>query len=562
MGLYHPRTAVSKYYSILFSLPHWKLITLIMIFLLSLTVVLLGKGSVPFILNTVFVLLTLVMYRKIHGRTVFWKLKRITGMSLTILIYSILYYVLSRDWRLSSVSSAILFIIVLQGLDGTSWWRYIIGILPSFLTVIVYENIVSSTEMFDVIYPLIMSYSIIILLNILIYEIMGRRRINGFKAPDIGSLFLQNWLNGSREIEEVFERLGVFSNVSTYVVKSNGFALIYTDLHYGPFSNTGSSQLPMLVREDCVKVGLDVFLLHGFGSHDRNIASSKYMKDYLRQLIPLLFENCNTFLKYHGAFKNKFENNWEVTGIVFDKVSFLIVSRPLMGIDDLPYEFQTEYGLKAKEYGLGDLILIDAHNWEKQEEIDLHGLRKALDESLSIVKELRAREPEDTFVKHHCFTTQAPGLIKGEVCILQIRGVTHEKVVLLLLRGNNMAPGLRDTLLGLLRNKLGNDAIIEVLTNDEHTETGVRANITYIPVHNSEQLTRDLSEHIDRFNGLKEDLGICLKKGRMNVKLMGDAAILLEKILRESYVESAVLLVSYAFLTPWIVKFLWNLMGF
>ncbi|MEM4748503.1 MAG: DUF2070 domain-containing protein, partial [Thermosphaera sp.] len=96
----------------------------------------------------------------------------------------------------------------------------------------------------------------------------------------------------------------------------------------------------------------------------------------------------------------------------------------------------------------------------------------------------------------------------------------------------------------------------------EHTETGVRANITYIPVHNSEQLTRDLSEHIDRFNGLKEDLGICLKKGRMNVKLMGDAAILLEKILRESYVESAVLLVSYAFLTPWIVKFLWNLMGF
>ncbi|WP_448577669.1 DUF2070 family protein [Thermosphaera sp.] len=561
MGLYRPKTTVGKYYSILFSLPHWKVLAVAIIGILLLTVVILRYESTPFIMNTLLTLFVLEVYGRIVRGTVFHKLKRRVGLSLTILVYSLINYVLLKDWRVSTISTAIMFVIVIQGLDGTRWWRYIVAVTPSFLTLLIIDQIILE---FPNVYTrlLFLSFLLIIFLDLVIYVVMGRHRINGFKAPDLGSLFLRNWLNGDKEIEKVFEKLGVYHNVTSYILRTDGFALVYTDLHYGPFSNTGSSQLPMLIRNTYLKLGLDVYLLHGFGSHDRNIASSDYVKDYLARLETAILDNCGKELKYHGSFKVKGKDYWEVTGIVFDKVSFLIVSRPVKGIDDLPYELQVEYALKAKHLGLGDVILVDAHNWERQEEMDFEELRKTLDESLGLVEKIRSRVPEQPLAKHLCFKTNAPGLIEGEACLLQIGSSTYEETILLLLRGNNMEPGLRDNLVELLRKSLGGEVIAEVLTNDEHTETGIRANITYIPVHYSDNLRRDLEVQLERFKTIKPHGRICVNEENLNVKLFGKSAFQLEQLVKKSYVESAFLLIAYAFATPVLLKFIWGMAGF
>ncbi len=561
MGLYRPKTAVGKYYSILFSLPHWKILAASIIGVLLLTVALLRDESIPFITNTIITLVVLEVYRRITKNTVFHKLKRRVGLSLTVLIYSLINYVLLRDWRVSTISSAILLTIVIQGLDGTRWWRYIVAVLPPLVTLLLIDQAILE---FPSIYISSLSFSLllIVLLDLTVYAVMGRHRINGFKAPDLGSLFLRNWLNGDREIEKVFDSLGVYHNVTSYILRTNSFALLYTDLHYGPFSNTGSSQLPLLIRDAYSKLGLDVYLLHGFGSHDRNIASSKYVKDYLSRLETVILEDCEEELKYHGSFKARSRDYWEITGIVFDKVAFLIVSRPVKGIDDLPYELQVEYALKAKNLGLGDVILVDAHNWERQEEMDFEELGEALEESLGLVEKMRSRRPEKPLIKHLCFKTDAPGLIDGEACLLQIWSLNYERLVLLLLRGNNMEPGLRDTLVELIRNSLGGEVIAEVLTNDEHTETGIRANITYIPVHYSDSLRRDLEAQLERFKNIEPGGKLCVIKENLNVKLLGDSAFQLEQLVRKSYVESALLLIAYAFLTPVLLKLIWVFTGF
>ena len=557
MGLYRPKNAVGRYYSVLFSLPHWKVLASAIIAILFLAVAFLRYESVPFIVNTVVTITILEIYRRVVRNTVFHKLKRRVGLAFTTLVYSLIYYVIFGDWRVSIISTAIMLTIVIQGLDGTRWWRYIVAIIPPLLTLLFIDEVAFE---FPSTYILLLSlcFLLIVLLDLAVYIVIGRHRINGFKAPDIGSLFLRNWLNGDREIERVFDGLGVYQNVASRVIRTNNFALIYTDLHYGPFSNTGSSQLPMIIRSIYSKLGLDVYLLHGFGSHDRNIASSKYVKDYLTRLETTIFDDCREQLKYHGSFKVSSRSYWEITGIVLDKLSLLIVSRPVKGIDDLPYELQVEYALKAKDLGIGDLILIDAHNWEKQDEMDFEELRRTLEESLVLIEKLRSRIPEKPLVKHHCFKTSAPGLIEGEACLLQIWSSNYEKTVLLLLRGNNMEPGLREDLAGLIRKSLGEEVIVEVLTNDEHSETGIRANITYIPVHNSESFKKDLEAQLERFKTIDPVEKLCVSKMNLNVKLLGDSAFQLEQLVRKSYVESALLLIAYAFLTPILLKFIWD----
>jgi putative membrane protein len=558
MGLYRPKNAVGRYYSVLFSLPHWKVLASAIIAILFLAVAFLRYESVPFIVNTVVTITILEIYRRVVRNTVFHKLKRRVGLAFTTLVYSLIYYVIFGDWRVSIISTAIMLTIVIQGLDGTRWWRYIVAIIPPILTLLFIDEVAFEFPS-TYIFLLSLCFLLIVLLDLAVYIVIGRHRINGFKAPDLGSLFLRNWLNGDREIEGVFDGLGVYQNVASRVFRTNNFALIYTDLHYGPFSNTGSSQLPMIIRNIYSKLGLDVYLLHGFGSHDRNIASSKYVKDYLTRLETTIFDDCREQLKYHGSFKVSSRSYWEITGIVFDKLSLLIVSRPVKGIDDLPYELQVEYALKAKDLGIGDLILIDAHNWEKQDEMDFEELRRTLEESLVLIEKLRSRIPEKPLVKHHCFKTSAPGLIEGEACLLQIWSSNYEKTVLLLLRGNNMEPGLREDLAGLIRKSLGEEVIVEVLTNDEHSETGIRANITYIPVHNSESFKKDLEVQLERFKTIEPVEKLCVSKMNLNVKLLGDSAFQLEQLVRKSYVESALLLIAYAFLTPILLKFIWDL---
>ncbi|MEM4601875.1 MAG: DUF2070 family protein, partial [Desulfurococcaceae archaeon] len=400
MKVYRPRSVVSKYYAMLFSLPRWQyLATMFIVIGLSL-IISMGDQSFPLLINSSLVFAVISIYAKLYTKSVFYKVKRSIGIALTVLIYSAIFTAITRKALVAISSTSTLIAVVLLGLDGANISRLILASIPSLTTI--YVSHVTGYIDLDKLLLGAAIVSVVLALEILIIAFMSRRKINQHSFPAIGTLFLRNWLDRRTEIEEVFDDLGEHQYVNPRMVELGKLAVVYTDVHYGPFSNIGSSRLPKALLDVFRKIGFnDVISLHGLGSHDRNIASSKHMETYIDALVKIYLNSERVPLLYHGSFISE-DNEWRALGVVFDKFSLLFVSRPGRGIDDLPYILQVEYELKAKSRGLGDTVIVDSHNWELEDKLDITTLRPLLDRSLLEIERLRHRAPVEVNSKYKC----------------------------------------------------------------------------------------------------------------------------------------------------------------
>ena len=111
-----------------------------------------------------------------------------------------------------------------------------------------------------------------------------------------------------------------------------------------------------------------------------------------------------------------------------------------------------------------------------------------------------------------------------------------------------MVPGLRDKIINVILNE-GYD-LAEVLTNDEHRETGLFSDYVYTPVQYSQKLLdivkkmanealRTISKSNLRYIFVERDL-----------HLMGDLAWKLLELLEEVFYKSLLLNILYIALTP------------
>jgi putative membrane protein len=550
--LYRPKSFVSRYYQVLFTLPKWQFLAAAFLLVALAVIAVFGARSTPVIFSSVLTFAVLAAYRLAYRDTVFWKLKRVVGLSLAVLVYGAVFTVLTGDAMISAASSTTLIAITLLGLDGTSPARYIVVATPAtaaslllwLLGLIPPSGLIKG----------LLVVAILCIADAAIYLFMSRRRVCGYRLPDVGTLFLRNWLDKRTDIEEFFEKCSSEELVNPRVIELPGLLVVYTDVHYGPFSNVGSSRLPEIIQRSFEKLGVGkVLALHGLGSHDRNIASALHVEEYVRALKSAYTCARKEELLYHGAFLLE-RGEWRLLGLVFDKASLIFISRPGAGIDDLPYSLQEEYVLEARKAGLGDLVLVDSHNWEltSEERVPVEALRGLAGEVVLKIAELRSRPPTEVLSKYVCFKARAQGLINGEGCVLCIGGKGRESVCLAYLRGNNMKPGVRDMIVEHLK-EAGAD-YIEVVTNDEHSETATRASIVYVPVHESSELLNAVSTAAKRLAEMPWSSGGRYWSFKINVKLMGGAMLDLAKILKSSTRESAALLLFYALASPLILS--------
>jgi len=531
---------VGKYCAVLFALPKWQYLTITLIAVSALLVVFMREESPPLLVNAAVLYALLELYAKTSGaKTVFYKFKRRIGLSLATLVYSTFILALTRESSVSVASSVALVATIVLGLDGVGTQKYLLAVAPPVITLSALR-LLGYQATRDFIAGLLVAFSLV-LVDLVLRTIVSKWRVNEYSYLELGMLFFKNWLDRKTEIEPVFEELGVYQYVNPRIVELGNLALIYTDVHYGPFSNVGSSRLPELLSRAFKKLGVkNVVALHGLGSHDRNIASAKYVYEYLENLVKAYLGNGKTKLLYHGAFLAE-DGEWRVLGLVFDKLSILVVSRPGKGIDDLPYSIQLDYEVKARREGLGDVVIVDAHNWELQEIPNLRRLRAILDKSLGEIARLKSRSPVEVYYNYKCFEARVPGVIGDEGCVLCIAGEGKEKVCIACLRGNNMEPGVRDTIIRELE-PLGAD-YVEALTNDEHSETGVRPYVAYTPVGESPELVEALRKVVLSLKDAGYQESAWLYTCRMDLKLMGES---INRIKREMVFVGKALAVAYS----------------
>jgi len=555
LKIYRPSTPVGKYYAILFSLPHRNVILGITILFVIITVLSMGFNSIPYIIYFLSIVFTLLIYTRITN-SMLYKLKRILGLSLFSSIYALIIGLFTK-WDIGVLGSTTILTVVLLGLDGTKIYRYLFSLLPAWITLIITYPF--NSFFIQKLYLYLASSLLIVLADYIIYLFLGRYRFRDHKAPDLGTLFLWNWLERRRDLEKVFENMGCETIVKPRILINDHVAIIYTDVHYGPFSNIGSSMLPMkldqLFAEKFNRIPL---ILHGMGSHERNIVSSREADRFTEYIASLISNEEAYTQKYYGAFKLVGSDQWEVLSLVFTDISLLFISRPGSGIDDLPYDLQRIYEEKALARGIGDIILIDAHNWEKEKDFNIEALKDLLDRALAEIEELKNnRDPVDVMVRSTIVYSNALGVIGNRVYGLEIKGVDGRGHVLLVyFRGNNIAPGVRDEIRELISRRYGKLEYIEVLTNDEHTETGVRAFVTYIPIQETGELKEAIINLIDRIKESNWYKKLYLIGDTEEFKLMDNDIDKLVRLLEKVYPLTTILLSSYVLVTPVILAYL------
>jgi len=550
--------SINSYYRALFGLPRTSYIILSALLFLGIVYITLGRNSIPILIYYSILTITLIIYSRIV-RTVFKPVRRILGLALATMIFSYIISLIFNDCVLGIVSSISMFVIPLIGLDGFKASRYIYSVTPSTLTLMILSMLNFITPIY--LYKYLLIIGVLIAIDVAIYMYLSRYKVEEYSAPQLGTLFLQNWLESWTDIDHVFGDLGESIKVSPRIIGNDKISIVYTDIHYGPFSNIGSSLLPMYMERDSNERGRDVIILHGMGSHERNISSIKDTRVFVEQLIGMM-EGRGVPQKYYGAFKIRGEDNWEVLGLVFSNISLLFISRPVYGIDDLPYVLQEEVEKRSMEMGLGDVVLIDSHNWEMQREFKIDGLRKLLDEALKRIMEIRSREPVDPVVKIVSSRVEASGIIGGVVRLIEISGVdARDRVLLIYFRGNNMTPYLRNEILSSVVKKTRGEAYVEVVTNDEHSETGVLPGVAYVPVQNSKEIVENIKAMVDKLSGMRGYNGLNYIRETLETRVLGSNAYRFMELLEKTYFKTAALLLSYLMLSPFLTYVLLKIVG-
>lgn len=555
MGLYRPNTIISKYYMILFSLPNKYVLTILVVFYLLLSLIFLRENSIPYITYTLSIITILSIYSRFFS-IVFKKIRRILGLTIITSVYALLIGFIT-SWDIGLLSSTAILVIVIQGLDLTKLYRYFIGLAPFYIVVLIMSLIYPIS--FDTIIRYFIVSIIIILIDLIIFWYFSRYKIKDYPVTLLGTYYLWNWLEKKKELDTIFEKLSEYKEINPVILKSNKFLLIAPDVHYGPFSNIGSSMLPKLLHDKLILQRWYPIILHGMGTHDRNMGSSKIMNEYIEYLLKLVKAEGRKQLLY-GFFKLQGNDNWEITGIVFTDISLLFISRPGKGIDDLPYDLQLECNRKALEQGIGQVLLIDSHNWEEEIEFNLEILKELLDQALNVIKKIRKKKPVEIENRVTCISTKALGVIDGVLCGVEFKNIeNNECFILIYMRGNNMAPGIRNKIIDLVKKYYQNNTYVEVVTNDEHTKTGTQAFIAYIPVQDTKELLDSIDHLLRKLVENRYDKDIYLIRSSVKYPLLGTTALKLIDLLIKTYPRIIIFLLFYVLSIPFIASLILNI---
>ncbi len=262
-------------------------------------------------------------------------------------------------------------------------------------------------------------------------------------------------------------------------------AFIVPGVHFGPFGRIGSALLPYQLDLMLERCGVKSFVLHGVGSHELNIASSTQSAEFAKKVRNYILNRSAWIeVELYKPFR-VVDGGRDAFVIPTSKNSFIAISSPIIGGDDLPRELQSVADRIARMYGIEGATIIDCHNLEG-EKIDsvepfIPIIVKALSTSTTKCKEFKVGYGED--LVHG----KVRGLCSNRVKVFALE-CNGSKYGLVYLYGNNARIGVREALRRQLI-KLGfSDA--EVVTADDHLCAALTFDAPYFPVELNENLIR------------------------------------------------------------------------
>jgi len=396
---------------------------------------------------------------------------------------------------------------------------------------------------FSLAISLISSLLFVSILNHVGMQTLGLPSMPLFKA------FLLNWImDFNVPFEEFLEKLGENRDVEVSLIKFSSSkpkaVIVVPSVHPGPFKNIGSSLLPSMIKTALEsKLGCTVCVPHGLFGHEFDLASKMQSQKIINQVV----EAVDLEVSQGKATPFIKVTNGLATACcqIFGDFAFLSFTLAPKTTEDLPQELGLFVHEEAEKYGLTCCVVVNAHNsidgtvdiQEALAALKIVGatcLKKAVS-----LKQLPLKVGAATVNPKEYGLKEGIGLGGITVAVIE---VGEQKTAYVVIDGNNMVSGLRESILSTLH--LAGIDEGEVFTTDTHSVNAViSGNRGYHPV--GEAIDHEsLIQHIRdatfmALSGLEPVKAACRRITLSDIKVIGEKkletlCLLIDKTLQKA----------------------------
>ena len=292
--------------------------------------------------------------------------------------------------------------------------------------------------------------------------------------------FLAAWTENRVDmIEELLEAKAKDSIVTTKVIRflfaGNQAAIVLPDVHPGPFSTVGGSDLPYVLFERFSRKAL---IMHSVSDHSLNIPSKQQVEKYVKGLGRIIARKTGTTCR--GPVQVKI-NNSTATGMAFGDTAMMMLSLAPNGMDDIPQNVRREIESFGAALSFTDVLVVDSHNamGKNLQNQDRNDLVASAKDCLEQLKEQSPKEFKAGFasldnIQQNLGHTEELG--KGGLAVLVIC-LDDRNYAIGWADSNNMDNRVRNHVISKIKN--GDITMLEVCTSDTHSTSGKRTREGY-----------------------------------------------------------------------------------
>ena len=280
--------------------------------------------------------------------------------------------------------------------------------------------------------------------------------------------------NDPRDMESIILETSKPSNVTTSQIRfytgdeENDFRMVLPDIHPGPFSPVGGSDIPYQIYKT---MNSSAMVLHSVSDHSLNLPSQQDVQSYLDDLSKSSVSTKGLTCTEPVTVQL---NKARVVGIRLDKAAILLLSLSPHGMEDVPLYIKTEIEQVAKNRNFDSILVVDSHNamGGKISQEDSQDMITAAKNALDILVTKTNFPLKYGYANSKSMNIQADDLAGGGIGMLCL-AFDQKKYFLCWADANNMENGVREKIVAHLQNNGCN--LVEMFTSDTHfTTMGVR----------------------------------------------------------------------------------------
>jgi putative membrane protein len=345
--------------------------------------------------------------------------------------------------------------------------------------------------------------------------------------------FLVAWSENRVDmIEELIEAKAHENLITTKVIRlffaGNQAAIVLPEVHPGPFSMVGGSNLPYVLYEKFSKRAL---VMHSISDHSLNIPSKKEVEKYINDLGQMITKEkgsmCSTPVQVRV-------NNSTSTGIAFGNTAMVLLSLAPNGMEDIPRAVSTELESFGAAIGFSDILVVDCHNamGEHLNDSDRKDLIASAKQCLDQLK----KQPQKRFkvgfasldgVDYRMDRTDELG--QGGLAVL-VLSIDHKNYVIGWADSNNMKNTVRDYIVSKINNSsIGTTTttattMLEICSSDTHSTSGKRTREGYFALGtttNLDKISAAYSHLCSKASDMAAESSFELAYAQSAIKVMG-----------------------------------------